>query len=70
MHVWETVQLHTLTMDARELKRQYGRHIAFFGGVNTQRLPFASSAEVEPARTSRMPSTGRVARPASRSISR
>ena len=44
--VWETVQLHTLPITAEELKRQYGRHIAFFGGVSTQRLPFAEPAEV------------------------
>lgn len=42
MDVWETVQLHTLPVSAQELKREYGRHITFFGGVNTQRLPFAS----------------------------
>jgi uroporphyrinogen decarboxylase len=44
--VWETVQLHALPVSARDLKRQYGRHLAFFGGINTQRLPFASPAEV------------------------
>ncbi len=44
--VWETVQLHTLPMQPFELKRQFGRHLAFFGGVNTQRLPFASPADV------------------------
>ena len=46
MDVWETVQLHTLPMDARALKREYGRHLAFFGGVSTQRLPFATPVEV------------------------
>lgn len=44
--VWETVQLHTLPMSPVELKREYGRDITFFGGVNTQHLPFASPAEV------------------------
>ena len=44
--VWETVQLHALPMTARELKRQFGKHLAFFGGVNTQRLPFATPDEV------------------------
>ncbi|MBM4039960.1 MAG: hypothetical protein FJ290_15765 [Planctomycetes bacterium] len=44
--VWETVQLHTLPLSPAELKRQFGRHIAFFGGVSTQRLPFASPDEV------------------------
>lgn len=46
MDVWETVQLHTLPLDARALKREYGRHLAFFGGVNTQRLPFATPAAI------------------------
>lgn len=44
--VWETVQLHALPMSASDLKREYGNHIAFFGGINTQRLPFMSPAEV------------------------
>lgn len=44
--VWETVQLHTLPLSPEALKREYGRHLAFFGGVNTQRLPFVSPAEV------------------------
>ena len=45
--VWETVQLHTLPMTPTELKTQYGRELAFFGGVNTQRLPFIGPADVE-----------------------
>jgi uroporphyrinogen decarboxylase len=44
--VWETVQLHTLPMAPATLKREFGRHLTFFGGVNTQRLPFATPAEV------------------------
>ncbi len=47
MDVWETVQLHTLPMSAEELKREYGRHITFFGGVNTQQLPFAKPEDVQ-----------------------
>lgn len=51
MDVWETVQLHTLPMSPEALKRQFGRHITFFGGISTQQLPFASPdgvrAEVE-----------------------
>jgi uroporphyrinogen decarboxylase len=47
MDVWETVQLHTLPMSATELKRAYGRDITFFGGINTQRLPFAQPTEIE-----------------------
>jgi uroporphyrinogen decarboxylase len=46
MDVWETVQLHTLPISAEQLKRDYGREITFFGGVNTQRLPFATPKEV------------------------
>ncbi len=46
MDVWETVQLHTLPMPPQELKREYGGDIAFFGGINTQRLPFATPGEV------------------------
>ena len=46
MDVWETVQLHTLPVSAEQLKREYGRHITFFGGVNTQHLPFATPEQV------------------------
>jgi len=46
MDVWETVQLHTLPMSPQQLKREYGKHITFFGGINTQRLPFATPGEV------------------------
>jgi len=46
LDVWETVQLHTLPIPAEKLKRDYGRHITFFGGINTQRLPFASPADI------------------------
>ena len=46
MDVWETVQLHALPMSACELKRRFGKDLAFFGGVNTQRLPFARPEEV------------------------
>lgn len=46
MDVWETVQLHTLPMSAEQLKREYGHHITFSGGINTQRLPFVKPEEV------------------------
>ena len=46
MDVWETVQLHTLPMSPEELKREYGRHITFFGGINTQSLPFSTPEAV------------------------
>ena len=44
--VWETVQLHTLPLSARQLKREYGRHVTFFGGINTQQLPSATPRQV------------------------
>lgn len=46
MDVWETVQLHALPVSPAELKRQYGQHITFFGGVNTQKLPFMTPQQV------------------------
>ena len=44
--VWETVQLHTLPISPAELKREFGADITFFGGVNTQNLPFITPAKV------------------------
>jgi len=44
--VWETVQLHTLPISAEKLKQEYGKHITFFGGINTQHLPYATPEEV------------------------
>ena len=46
MDVWETVQLHTLPMTPEALKREYGRNLTFFGGISTQRLPFATPGEI------------------------
>ena len=46
MDVWETVQLHALPMTPKDLKERYGSQITFFGGVNTQFLPFKTPAEV------------------------
>ena len=46
VNVWETVQLHTLPLSPERLKQEYGRHLTFFGGINTQRLPFRQPAEV------------------------
>ena len=47
MDVWETVQLHTLPISAEKLKQEYGRHLTFFGGICTQRLPFMTPDEVQ-----------------------
>ena len=44
--VWETVQLHTLPISAEQLKLRYGERLAFFGGISTQRLPFATTEQV------------------------
>jgi uroporphyrinogen decarboxylase len=46
MDVWETVQLQALPISAAKLKQEYGREITFFGGINTQALPFKTPAEV------------------------
>jgi uroporphyrinogen decarboxylase len=46
MDVWETVQLHTLPLSSEDLKREYGKHITFFGAVSTQCLPFSTAHEV------------------------
>lgn len=46
MDVWETVQHHTLPIPAEQLKREYGNHLTFFGGINTQRLPLMTPDEV------------------------
>jgi uroporphyrinogen decarboxylase len=47
MDVWETVQLHTLPIGPERLKQEYGRHITFFGGISTQRLPFMTPQQVK-----------------------
>jgi uroporphyrinogen decarboxylase len=47
MDVWETVQLHTLPLTPKQLKTEYGRHITFFGGVNSQRFPFMGDEELQ-----------------------
>jgi len=46
VNVWETVQLHTLPISAKELKRGYGKDLIFFGGINTQSLPYKTPEEV------------------------
>jgi uroporphyrinogen decarboxylase len=45
--VWETVQVHLPGNDPQELKREYGRDIAFFGAVSTQQtLPYGTPEDV------------------------
>jgi uroporphyrinogen decarboxylase len=47
LDVWETVQLHLPGNDPAELKREYGQHITFAGGINTQStLPFGTPEDV------------------------
>ena len=45
--VWETVQLHTLGITPEKLKTEYGNDVIFFGGINTQKLPFATLDEID-----------------------
>jgi uroporphyrinogen decarboxylase len=48
LDVWETVQLHLEGNDPRRLKRDFGRHITFFGGICTQRtLPRGTPEKVQ-----------------------
>jgi len=44
--VWETVQLHALPISPQKLKQEYGKELTFFGGVNTQSLPFKTPEQV------------------------
>ena len=45
--VWETSQVHLVGNDPEKLKREYGNHISFFGGINTQEtLPFGTPEDV------------------------
>ncbi len=47
MDIWETVQAHLPGNDPRELKREYGKAITFYGGINSQlTLPHGSPEEV------------------------
>jgi uroporphyrinogen decarboxylase len=47
MDVWETVQVHLPGNNPVELKREYGREIAFYGGINSQlTLPYGTPEQV------------------------
>lgn len=47
MDVWETVQAHLPGNEPEYIKREYGKYITFFGGINTQQtLPFRSPEDV------------------------
>ncbi len=45
--VYEVVQVTAQDMDPVELKREFGQHLAFYGGIDTQNtLPFGTADEV------------------------
>lgn len=47
MDVWETVQAHLDGNDPAGLKKNYGKHLTFFGAVNCQQtLPFGTPEDV------------------------
>ena len=47
MDVWESVQFHLEGNDPAELKREFGKHVTFFGGISTQGvLPFGTPEDV------------------------
>jgi uroporphyrinogen decarboxylase len=47
LDVWETVQTHLPGNEPDVLKREYGDHITFFGGISTQTtLPFGTTDDV------------------------
>jgi hypothetical protein len=47
MDIWETVQAHLPGNDPVELKREYGRDITFYGGINSQStLPHGTTDQV------------------------
>ncbi|MEE8400310.1 MAG: uroporphyrinogen decarboxylase family protein [Desulfobacterales bacterium] len=46
VQVWETVQLQTLPYSPVDLKKKFGDRLTFFGGINTQKLPFANAEDI------------------------
>jgi uroporphyrinogen decarboxylase len=47
LDILENVQVQTVGMEPAELKREFGRHLTFYGGMDTQEtLPRGSSEEV------------------------
>jgi uroporphyrinogen decarboxylase len=47
MDVWETVQVHLPGNEPEVLKREYGRHITFYGAISTQTtLPLGTEEDV------------------------
>lgn len=47
MDIWETVQCHIPGNEPERIKREFGKHITFYGGINTQQtLSFGTPDEV------------------------
>jgi len=47
MDILEPCQFHLPGMDPKTLKREFGQHLTFYGGINSQRtLPFGTPEEV------------------------
>lgn len=47
MDIWETVQCHLPGNEPEVIKREYGKYITFYGGINTQHtLPFGTTDDV------------------------
>lgn len=47
MDVWETVQAHLPGNEPEYIKKEYGKHITFYGAINTQHtLPFGTENQV------------------------
>lgn len=44
LDVWQTVQTHLPGNEAARIKRDFGRHIAFVGGINTSHILWRGSA--------------------------
>lgn len=45
--VWQSLQLKTTEMNLRDLKKNWGREIAFWGGINIETLHQGNLEEVE-----------------------
>ena len=59
MDVWETVQVHLPGNEPEVLKREYGKDLAFYGAVSTQKtLPFGTPLEVRAESARAYPSIG------------
>ena len=47
MEILEPCQFHLRGMNPKRLKREFGKHMTFYGGINTQHtLPFGTPEDV------------------------